>query len=212
MGLMPELAHETPSQDELDIYLREHLTRSTFAPFGMMPEQLSRSFSADVARAFISLSRLDGQAFARQAFKAIFAGLNRMNDLPRNHPFWHKTNRRPTIYKLAEFCHMKRIESPGDPELLWAAAIIPVWFGHNDFGQEAWLKLSHLPEFEVRWPLYAALTLHLTANFTEEQVSNFLREANAIRESTPILRQRAMESEGLSVTWATRVLHLAGTD
>jgi hypothetical protein len=205
---MPELAHETPSQHELDAYLREHLSHSMFAAFGMTPEQLSQSFPAGVAEAFISLGRLDGQAFALRAFEATFAGLNRMNSLPRSDEFWLNTNRRPTIYKLPDFCRMKLIEDPRDPEALWVAAIIPVWFGHNDFGQEAWLELSRLPGFEARWPLCAALTVHLTAHFTEEQVSDFLREADATREATPILRRIADEGEGLCVTWANRVLHL----
>jgi hypothetical protein len=52
------------------------------------------------------------------------------------------------------------------------------------------------------------LTLHATANFTEEQFSDFLHQANATREATPILRRITSESEGLSVAWATRVLHL----
>src|SRR5579859_4401015 len=120
---MPELAHETPSQDELNAYLREHLARSMVAPFGMMPEQLSRSFPTGVAQAFISLRRLDGREFAERAFNAIFAGLNRMNSVPRNHPFWQNTNRRPTIYKLAEFCSVKLAEDPHDLDALWAAAI-----------------------------------------------------------------------------------------
>ena len=103
---------------------------------------------------------------------------------------------------------MTLAEDPRDPEALWAAAILPVWFGRNDFGQESWLELSRLPEFDLRWPLYAALTIDLTANSTAWQVAEFLQKANATRESTPILQRIADESEGQSQAWANRVLRL----
>src|SRR5258708_18176663 len=176
---MPELKHETPSEDELKAYLEEHVAHSMFAPFGMTPEELSRGLPQEAARAFISLKQLDGPEFARRAVQAISAGLKAMNGLPRADAFWRNTNRRPTIYKLPEFCRRTLTEDPRDREALWALAILPVWFGHNGFGQESWLELSGLPEFDVRWPLYAALTIHLTANFTEEQVSKFLLETDA---------------------------------
>lgn len=209
---MPELAHEVPSRDELDIYLREHLAQSMLATLNRKPEQLSGLPPSDLARAFTFLSSLDGRTFADLAFHAIFTGLNRMNSLARNHPFWNNTNRRPTIYKLGDSCHMELIESPHDPELLWAEAIRPVWWGSGDFGQDAWLELSRLPNFDVRWPIYAALIVHLTSDFTEERVSKFLSEANLIREAIPILLQLATETEGLTMTWANQVLHLIETD
>jgi len=205
---LPELAHETPSQDELKGYLQQHWERSIFATYWVTPEQASHWYSPDVAQAFISLQRLDGQAFAVRAFDAIFAGLNRMNRLPRNHPFWQNTNCRPTIYKLGEFCYIIRTEAPRDIDALWAAAILPVWFGRNDFGQEAWLELSRLPEFDLRYPLNAALTTHLNANSTEEQTYTFLREANAIGDTIPILRRLSVESAGLAAVWAHQVLQL----
>ncbi len=207
---MPELIHETPSESELKAYLQEHVASSMLAPFGMTAEELSRSFCPEVAQAFVSLKQLDGQAFAQRAIDAISTGLTMMNGLPRSDPFWRGTNCRPTIYKLREFCQLKRIEDPRNHTFLWGAAILPVWFGSNDFGQEAWLELSRLPEFDLRWPLYAALTTHLTANATEEQVSSFLREAKEIRESGPMLRRIAKEGDGLAVPWATQVLQLIG--
>jgi hypothetical protein len=205
---MPELAHEIPSQDELKAYLQEHVDGSMFAPFWMSPEQLFHWFLPETARAFITTSDMDGRAFALLAFDAILAGLSRMNSLPRNHPFWQNTNFRPTIYKLPGFCRMQLMRAPHDPEVLWAAAIIPVWFGRNDFGQASWLDLSRQPGFDVRWPIYAALTTHLTAQFTEEQVSHFLRDAGLTLEAIPILRRIAAESDGTSVPWANRVLQL----
>jgi len=131
-----------------------------------------------------------------------------MNELPRTHPFWHGTNCRPTIYKLAELCRMRLAENREDSMALWAKAILPVWFGSNDFGQEAWAQLSHLPGFDIRWPLYAALTTHLTANWTEDQTVQFLSDANLEEESRPVLGRIAAEGEGLARSWAIRVLQL----
>ena len=178
--------------------------------FGDTREKLFKFFPPEVAQAFVALNELDGQLFALRAVDAISTGLAMMNGLSRSDPFWQGTNSRPTIYKLSEFCRMKRVEDPRNRALPWAVAVLPVWFGSNDFGQEAWLELSRLPEFDLRWPLCAALTTHLNANETEEQVASFLREANAVHESGPILRRIATEAEGLAGQWATQVLRLIG--
>ena len=37
---MPELANESPCQDELRVYLQEHMARSMFAPLGMTAEAI----------------------------------------------------------------------------------------------------------------------------------------------------------------------------
>jgi hypothetical protein len=178
--------------------------------FRMSGDEPSKMFGPEAGQAFVSLMKLDGQAFAHRAFDAIFTALTTLNGLPRNDPFWHNTNSRPTIYKLGEFCRRKLTENPSDLAFLWAAAILPVWFGSGRFGQEAWLALSRLPDFDLRWPLYAALITHLSVDFTEEQVATFLREANATREAGPILRHIATEGAGLPVIWATQVLQLIG--
>jgi hypothetical protein len=88
---------------------------------------------------------------------------------------------------------------PSGLEALLTMALLPVWFGLNHFGQESWLALSQVPGFEVHWPLYAALTIHLTANTTEDQVSDFLQKAGSIGGATPILRRIAAEGDGLAL-------------
>ena len=144
-----------------------------------------RWYIPEVARAFQSLIRMDGREFARFAYQAILTGLERLNQLPRSHPFWRNTNRRPTIYKLGEFCRMELDITPGDPELLQAAALLSVWHDRNDFGQEAWLELCRQPGFDLRWPLYAALTTELTAYPTAEQTAVFLRAQVRRRHPSP---------------------------
>jgi hypothetical protein len=205
---MPELKHEVPSESELRAYLQEHFARSVFACFQMPAEQLARSFSGDVARSFEALARMDGLQFAHLAFNAVMDGLTRMNSLPRDHPFWQNTNRRPTIYKLSEFCHLELAEDPANSDALLAAAILPVWFASNDFGQEIWLQIRVQIGFDIRWPIYAASTTHVNASPTVEQTVQFLRDADCERSSHPILLRIATEGDGLAVSWARRVLCL----
>jgi hypothetical protein len=186
----------------------EHLAHSALAPFQMSQEELNQSFAPEVAQAFASLTRLDGREFSSRVFDAILAGLERMNSLVRTDPFWTNTNRRPTIYKLAEFCHIELIRSPNDPNILFAEAVLAVWFGRNDFGQEAWYALSRLPGFDLRWPIYAAVTTHLSANSTEDQLAEFLSEPNVKLAAIPVLRRFECEAGGLVVLWARTVLRL----
>lgn len=203
---MPELKHETPSESELGAYLQEHFAGSVFACFEMPTEQLARRFSGDVARFFEALGRMDGLQFAHLAFNAVMAGLTRMNSLPRNHPFWRNTNCRPTVYKLSEFCRLALAEDSSNSEALLAAAILPAWFGSNDFGQDFWLRLRHQIGFDIRWPIYAALTTDVNASPTIEQTVQFLRDCDAERSSLPILRRIAAEGDGLAVSGARQVL------
>jgi len=149
---MPEIANEIPTHDELQAYWQQHWVRSALRSFEIPPEELMRWYIPEVARAFQSLIRMDGREFARFAYQAILTGLERLNQLPRSHPFWRNTNRRPTIYKLGEFCRLELAIAPGDSELLKAAALLPVWHGSNDFGQEDWLELCRQPGFDLRWP------------------------------------------------------------
>ena len=206
---MPELKHEISSDDELRAYLKEHLAGSAFAAFQMPPAELARFFIPEAARAFESLGRMDGPAFAALGFDAILRGLSRMNALVRTHPFWHNTNNRATIYKLPEFCRLELAADPLDSDALWAAAILSVWFGRNDFGQGSWAPLCR-HGLDMRWPIYAALTTHLEANHTEEQVVDFLRDVAGEREALPTLHRIATEGEGTAMSWAARVLDLLG--
>jgi len=96
--------------------------------------------------------------------------------------------------------------TPGDPELLQAAALLSVWHGSNDFGQEAWLELCRQPGFDLRWPLYAALTTELTAYPTAEQAAVFLRAQGPAPASISLLRRIAAEGEGMAVPWANQIL------
>lgn len=40
---------------------------------------------------------------ARRVYDCVEAGLRRLNRVPSTAPFWERTNRRPTIYKLGDY-------------------------------------------------------------------------------------------------------------
>jgi hypothetical protein len=206
--LMPELAHEIPTEDEHWAYLQQHLHGSAYIYAFTPREELVRCFHPEVLAAMLWFLPFGGRELADRAITAIWSGLRRMNQLPRNHPFWHDTNCRPTYYKLGEFCRLELAESPDDLQALWALAVLPVWHFANDFGQEYWLALARLPGFDVRWPLYAALTTELTANQTAADFAGFVQQADAMESAVPILQRIAAEGYGLCGSWATEVLRL----
>jgi hypothetical protein len=203
---MPELAHEIPSDEELAACLREHWKRAAPELYERSPGDLHRIMAREYADAFLSLAELDGREFARRSWDAVFAVAQRLNALSRDHEFWRNTNRRPTYYKLSEFCSLVSSANPQDAGALWALGVLPVWHGSNDFGQEAWLALSHLPEFDIRWPIYAAITTDLNANETAAQTVEFLRASHAEEKAGPILQQIAQQAVGPAADWAVAVI------
>ena len=203
---MPELRNEHPSNDELREYLNQHVPGSVFAAFFLTPEQVTAGFPNGVARAFASLRRMDGEAFAQLAYDSLLAGMERMNELPRSDPFWENTNNRPTIFKLPQFRERELAPGTGSDEALWTAVFSHIWHGPNDFGERWWLELSRRGSLDVRWPVYAALTIHLTASSTIEQLPDFLRKSKMREAAVPVIHTIAREADGDAVMWAESVL------
>src|SRR5262245_57664333 len=73
---------------------------------------------ASVLRHLEDCPYLDGD-FIDRIFHAVVAGLYRLDALPRDHPFWENTNRRPTFGKLAEFAEAILRYDPSDHHACW---------------------------------------------------------------------------------------------
>lgn len=207
---MPELAHEIPTEEEHWAYLQEHITHSAFAPFWMTPEELEAY--PDIAASLRTLSLMNGRGFAGRAVDGVWQSLRRMNQLPRTHAFWDKTNNRPTFYKVGDFCTLELTADPWNQDALWTRAVLPTWMGANSFGETYWLKLAQLPGFDIQWPLCAALITNVSASSTSAGTNTFLRQANAVEPALVFLHQIASSGEGIGVTWAKEVLALLQPD
>jgi hypothetical protein len=96
---MPEIKNEVPTDQELRDYFMEH--------YGSLGDLLNHQHAgsdaeSEATRALRLSPDLGCKSFLSTALDSIFASLQRLNRLPRTDPFWHNTNRRPTVYKLNE--------------------------------------------------------------------------------------------------------------
>ncbi len=80
----------------------------------------------------------------------------RLDRLPRDDPFWEGTNRRPTQYKMSDFCRKLADESPEDGQARLMQAAVQVLVGHG-FEPTAWGRLVSDGLADAAWPVYAAL-------------------------------------------------------
>jgi hypothetical protein len=94
---------------------------------------------------------------------SIATGLYRLDRLPREHPFWDNTNRRPTFGKLRDFAEALLRYNPADQNAAWILAAVEVLYGSNTFGLPGWRSIHAMGALDVRWPLNAALHLWRTS-------------------------------------------------
>jgi hypothetical protein len=108
-----------------------------------------------------SLTGLDTDFVERLQYN-VAAAFYRLDNLPREHPFWDNTNRRPTFGKLHDFAEALLRHNPADQNAAWILAAVEVLYGSNTFGLLAWRRLHDMGALDVRWPLNAARHLWLT--------------------------------------------------
>ena len=94
--------------------------------------------------------------FIRLVVQAFVDGFRRLDALPREHPFWDQTNRRPTLGSLREFCDHLLRDNPCDGSALRTAMAIQILTLQN-FDPEYWVQLHALGQLHVSWPIYTAV-------------------------------------------------------
>jgi hypothetical protein len=140
--------------------------------------------------------------------ESIFESACRLNRLPRSDPFWSKTNRRPTIHKLGDFCRLILDRNPQDRLALWTIAALDVSFGVDAFGCEQWKVLRTLDDFDVSWPICAALLQGGRAGISASNLAALLIDMDVVEAAEPHLQWYAdLASPNIS-DWAKRVLEL----
>ena len=92
----------------------------------------------------------------RLVVHGIVDGFRKLDALPRQHPFWDQTNRRPTLFKLKLFCEHLLRDNPGDVAALRTALAFGI-LTFQDFHPRYWVQLHSIGQLHVSWPIYAAL-------------------------------------------------------
>ena len=197
---------EAPSDEELRGYLMENLRMSAIA-WHFPDSQFSEAHLAPTYVASLhAYPRVGGGLFLERIVSTLFAALKRLNDVPRNDEFWDERNKRPTLHKLRDFNYRVIKNNPDDPLALWAQAALFIVHGTNNFGAKQWRRLHNAGEFDVSWPILAALVTELNAEPTAEALAELLDRIEMVDEATAFLKTFDACGDEWIVAWRDGVL------
>jgi hypothetical protein len=202
---MAERLTETPTDAELRDYLLENVRMSAIA-WGLPDsefnaEPLNPNYVASL-RAF----RTIGQPFLDRIVETLLAALRRLNDLPREDAFWDERNRSPTLYKLRDFNARVIQKDPDDVLALWTQAAFYLLHGSTNFGHKQWRRLHYAGDFEVSWPILAALVTELNAESTVAQLVELLERIELVQEAKTFLATFDVSNDPWIVEWRDAVV------
>ena len=208
---MPEIEKEIPSDAELWKYFLELRSMTAFQWAYMSVEENKQCYHELLYRSILSLNKTGSLEFITIACDWIFKSLKRLNQLPRTDHFWVGTNKRPTIFKLQEFCLLLLNKSSRDENPLCTLACLSVFRSASDFGQEHWMGLRRLDQLDIAWPIHAALITNLNAAPIEKDLAGFLQEADMVLQAKPLLNSIKEKGDGLIPAWVDKVTDYLGS-
>jgi hypothetical protein len=145
-----------------------------------------------------------------KAGESILSSLRRLNELPRTDPFWENTNRRPTVYKLHDFCNRLLRDNPQDVLALWTIASLNLLWGVDELSQDQWKRLHDIGNFDVSWVVHAGLFSYLNAGIEADDLAKLLIDMNGVEESKPLLHAFSKSEADLVADWGKKVLSRLG--
>jgi hypothetical protein len=145
--------------------------------------------------------------FSRKMCGLVVEALRQLDALPRGDAFWAGTNRRPTQYKLGDYCNKLVRERPGDVRALWLRAAVTSVIGWG-FCARTWIRLMAVASPDITWPISAALCgFGLGSYDTVTDLVVVLTEADRVREALPELSRLKQENNPAYVSnWAGKVI------
>ena len=182
---MIKLDNEIPTEEELHDYLIDNL--------GL----LSSGYASEYPGC---------ETFCKKAIGTILESLNRLNQLPRIDPFWTNTNRRPTIHKLDDYCNLLLQGNDQDTLAIWTLAALDVSRGIDGFGCQHWQALHDQGNFDVTWPICAALLQGGPAGISDRALAMLLSDIEVVETAQPVLQSYVASARPNISAWATRVL------
>jgi hypothetical protein len=201
---VPEIRNEVPSTQELAVYLDESLKTSAFSLLADFPGH-QRNYHPDVieALAYLSLSPQCSEFLA--TFKnALFQSLQRLNQLPRTDRFWHDTNFRPTIFKLAEFCEGILSSEPDDVLSILTISAMTI-FHTGEFKRGRWKQLYALNALSLEMIVFAAMLLEASGADDRREFSGFIKSTGTSAAVKAFLEKIASQGGKLLSEWSCSV-------
>ncbi|HSF39359.1 MAG TPA: hypothetical protein VLT87_06155 [Thermoanaerobaculia bacterium] len=122
---------------------------------------------------------------------ALLRALQRVDDLPRDHPVWrYLAVQTVNPYRLTEHCHRLLRDNPLDKDALWALVAVDLANGSDRFPEDSWQSLLLAEEsFDPDWLIFAGL-LWSTAVGDEsvDALAQFLLRNGLCEKVMPVLR------------------------
>jgi hypothetical protein len=188
---MPEIRNETPSDQELLDYFHQYATQHFPALQGLRP------------------GLFQCNQFLEKAGGAIRDSLQRLNKLPRTDSFWQNTNKRPTVFKLHEFCQFVLRNDPSDELALHTLVALCVLLGANDFGQEYLNRLYQLGAVDLNPIICAAMHLELSTGVPSgRRLADVLHELDAVQPAQLILKGYCESDLKEAALWSKAALSM----
>ena len=207
---MLELTNEIPSDSELRDYF---LAEFAFTVTGELPPPLGAVASAELSLAWADFARLGGKCFLQSLGESIYASLQRLNQLPRTDLFWHQTNRRPTVYKLHEFCALVLKRNPADSLALRTTLALSVLQGSAFWGLAQWRQLRAAGALTAEEVVCQAIYSELVLGEGEPSATaELFAELDLVAAAKPLLEECRKSEAKLLHDWGESLLtELAGT-
>jgi hypothetical protein len=143
--------------------------------------------------------------FIRRMQESFVAAFRLLDALPRDHPFWDRTNRRPTQHRLYDFCQ-GAIEGHADriPALRMTASVEVIQ--GLSFNPRTWMRLQQATPVDIGWPIYAAfLGEYWGGNRTVPLIVGLLTEIDPTFTARSELAWMVLSEDSYVSGWARRV-------
>ena len=171
---MTERLSEAPSEEELREYLLANVRMSAVA-WGVRDSEFDESrLDPEYVESLRAVLGLGADRFIDRVVEALLDGLLRLNALSRDDPFWAGRTRSPTLHKLRDFTFEIAERDRKDVRALWTQAAFHLLHGSLNFGQKQWRRLYLAGEFDVSWPIFAAMVTELNAEATDRELAALL--------------------------------------
>lgn len=132
-------------------------------------------------------------------------GFQRLDEIPREHPFWAGTNRRPTPSKLRDYLEKFGLEKQLDLQFLQLRASYQVV--NMSFSPDVWKQLSVAAQLNPVWIVQAAFLAEVIGSYdTVAELTPVLTELDLCASVDCFLRALASSDDSYVAEWATRVV------
>jgi hypothetical protein len=201
---MPELINEIPTNEELFIYLMEHIGKNIFgfSFINQFPDEKDKRYKEFYRDFTVPFHKLGFSKYFKIVAEHIFDGLKMLNEFPRTDSFWGNTNNRPTIYKLPSFCEQLLSKDKCNERALWTRLSLNIYWGSPNFGAERWKILMELERTDISFPIFAAFYSYYYSGYPTCGLIELIKDTDSKDEAIRIFDLFDITEIKLIIDWS----------